>query len=283
MEPQCKNMEYNINDRKSKSPLEDLGVLGKIVTRKLEEVAAAKQKVSVAELEAHPNFNRKPLIFKDFLLDEKRTGIISEFKRRSPSKGLINGTSDVAEVTQAYNLAGASAISVLTDTDFFGGKAEDLFAARAVNQIPILRKDFMIDEYQILEAKAWGADIILLIASILTPRQIVDFGKLAQSLGLNVLLEVHNLEELERSICPNLDAIGVNNRNLGDFTVNIQTSFDLVTQIPNEFLKISESAIDNPQVIKELKAVGYNGFLIGENFMKTDDPGQAVRDFVAQL
>ncbi|RZL50506.1 MAG: indole-3-glycerol phosphate synthase TrpC [Pedobacter sp.] len=260
-----------------------MNILDKIVIRKKEEVAAAKQKVSVAELEANPNFARKPLVFKDFLLDEKRTGIISEFKRRSPSKGLINGTADVAEVTQAYNFAGASALSVLTDTDFFGGKAEDLFQARAANQIPILRKDFMIDEYQILEAKAWGADIILLIASILTLQQIVDFGKLAQSLGLNVLLEVHSLEELEKSICPHLDAIGVNNRNLGDFTVNIQTSFDLVTQIPNEFLKISESAIDNPQVIKELKAVGYNGFLIGENFMKTNNPGQAIREFVKFL
>lgn len=260
-----------------------MNILDKIVIRKKEEVALAKQKVSVAELEANLNFERKPLVFKDFLLDKSRTGIISEFKRRSPSKGLINGTADVAQVTQAYNLAGASALSVLTDTDFFGGKADDLFKARSVNQIPILRKDFMIDEYQILEAKAWGADIILLIASILTPQQIVDFGKLAQSLGLSVLLEVHDLAELERSICPNLDAIGVNNRNLGDFTVNIQTSFDLVNKIPNDFMKISESAIDNPQVIKELKAVGYQGFLIGENFMKTDDPGKAIKEFVDQL
>lgn len=260
-----------------------MNILDKIVARKLEEVAVAKQKVSIAELEANLSFSRKPLIFKDFLLDENRTGIIAEFKRRSPSKGLINGTADVAAVTQAYNLAGASALSVLTDAHFFGGKADDLLQARGVNQIPILRKDFMIDEYQILEAKAWGADIILLIASILTPQQISDFGKLAQSLGLNVLLEVHNLEELEQSICPHLDAIGVNNRNLGDFTVNIQTSFDLVNKIPNDFLKISESAIDNPQVIKELKGVGYNGFLIGENFMKTDKPGEAIKDFVAQL
>jgi indole-3-glycerol phosphate synthase len=260
-----------------------MNILDKIVNRKKEEVAEAKKKVSVAELEANANFNRQPFVFKEFLLDEKRTGIIAEFKRRSPSKGLINGTADVAEVTQAYNLAGAAALSVLTDIDFFGGKAEDLFKARAVNQIPILRKDFMIDEYQILEAKAWGADIILLIASILTPQQIIKFGKLAQSLGLNVLLEVHNLEELEKSICPNLDAIGVNNRNLGDFSVNIQTSFDLVNKIPNEFLKISESAIDNPAVIKELKTVGYNGFLIGENFMKTNNPGKGMLEFVKHL
>jgi indole-3-glycerol phosphate synthase len=124
--------------------------------------------------------------------------------------------------------------------------------------------------------KAWGADVILLIASILTPKEINDFGMFAQSLGLNVLLEVHNLAELEKSICPNLDAIGVNNRNLGDFTVNIQTSFELVDSIPKQMLKISESAIDNPQVIKELKSAGFNGFLIGENFMKTANPGAAM-------
>ncbi len=260
-----------------------MNILDKIVSRKKEEVALAKQTISIKQLEAYPNFNRAPLIFKDFVLDEKRTGIISEFKRRSPSKGLINGTADVATVTQEYAAAGASALSVLTDVDFFGGKADDLITARAVNHIPILRKDFMIDEYQILEAKAWGADLILLIASILTPQEIAAFGKFAQSLGLSVLLEVHDLEELERSICPNLDAIGVNNRNLGDFTVNIQTSFDLVNKIPNEFLKISESAIDNPDVIKELKVVGYHGFLIGENFMKTADPGLAIREFVGEL
>lgn len=260
-----------------------MNILDKIVLRKKEEVALAKQKVSIKALESTSNFTLQPLAFKDFLLDRNRTGIIAEFKRQSPSKGLINGTATVSEVTQGYNLAGASALSVLTDTDFFGGKAEDLLVARTVNHIPILRKDFMIDEYQILEAKAWGADIILLIASILTPKEIETLGKLAQSLGLSVLLEVHNLQELERSICMNLTAIGVNNRNLGDFTVNIQTSFDLVDQIPNEFLKISESAIDNPAIIKELKSVGYNGFLIGENFMKTDNPGRAMREFVARF
>lgn len=260
-----------------------MNVLDKIVSRKIEEVAEAKQKVSVAELALSESFSLKPLVFKDFLLDENRTGIIAEFKRRSPSKGLINGVVTVEEVTQAYSMAGASALSVLTDKDFFGGEPIDLLKARAVNQIPILRKDFIIDEYQILEAKSWGADIILLIASILTPMQIADFGKLAQSLGLNVLLEVHDLAELERSVCPHLNAIGVNNRNLGDFTVNIQTSFDLADKIPNDFLKISESAIDNPTVIKELRAVGYNGFLIGENFMKTPNPGSAIKEFVSQL
>ena len=260
-----------------------MNILDKIVIRKKEEVAHARQLISAQDLEKAIHFKRTPHSFKTFLLDEDRTGIIAEFKRRSPSKGLINGISDVAEVTMAYNNAGASALSVLTDVDFFGGKTDDILAARAANDIPVLRKDFMIDEYQILEAKAWGADIILLIAAILSPKQISDFGKFAQNLGLNVLLEVHNQEELERSICPNLDAIGVNNRNLADFTVDIQTSFDLVDQIPNEFLKISESAISDPQTIRALKTAGFNGFLIGENFMKTDNPGAAIKDFVAEI
>ncbi|MCZ4243513.1 indole-3-glycerol phosphate synthase TrpC [Pedobacter punctiformis] len=260
-----------------------MNILDKIVLRKKEEVAIAKQQVSVQDLENSIHFKRNPYSFKDFLLAEDRTGIISEFKRRSPSKGLINGIADVAEVTRAYNAAGASALSVLTDVDFFGGKMEDLIAARAANEIPILRKDFMIDEYQILEAKAWGADIILLIAAILTPKQIIDFGTFAQNLDLNVLLEVHNQEELERSICPNLDAIGVNNRNLANFTVDIQTSFDLVNKIPDEFLKISESAISDPKTIRELKAAGFNGFLIGENFMKTENPGLAIHEFVTKI
>jgi len=258
-------------------------ILDKIVLRKREEVALAKQLVSAAELEKAANFERTPYVFKDFLLDAQRTGIIAEFKRKSPSKGIINNQVSVAEVTSAYASAGASALSVLTDVDFFGGHAKDLLEARAHNNIPVLRKDFMIDEYQVLEAKAWGADIILLIAAILTPQEIANLAGMAKGLGLNVLLEVHNQEELDRSICKDLDAIGVNNRNLADFTVNIQTSFDLVDRIPNEFMKISESAISEAKTIGLLKKAGFNGFLIGENFMKTPDPGAAIRSFVSEL
>ncbi|MBB5437301.1 indole-3-glycerol phosphate synthase [Pedobacter sp. AK017] len=258
-------------------------ILDKIVIRKKEEVAQAKQVVSVKQLESGLHFNRDPYVFKDFLLAPDRTGIVAEFKRRSPSKGIINDRVTVEEVTQAYAAAGASALSVLTDVDFFGGHADDLLAARAANRIPVLRKDFMIDEYQVLEAKALGADIILLIAAILTPAEIRNLSALAKNLGLNVLLEVHNQEELQRSICKDLDAIGVNNRNLADFTVNIQTSFELVEQIPDEFMKISESAISAVETIKDLKNAGFNGFLIGENFMKTTNPGQAMRDFATQL
>lgn len=260
-----------------------MNILDKIVLRKKEEVALAKQHVSVKQLEAAQHFNRSPYSFKEFLLADDRTGIIAEFKRQSPSKGVINDKVTVADVTTAYASAGASALSVLTDTDFFGGHQRDLLEARAANKVPILRKDFMIDEYQILEAKACGADIILLIAAILTPQEIATLAGTAKGLGLNVLLEVHNQEELERSICTDLDAIGVNNRNLADFTVNIQTSFDLADQIPADFMKISESAISNTSVINELKQAGFNGFLIGENFMKQENPGAAMQEFVKGL
>ncbi|MBW4891752.1 indole-3-glycerol phosphate synthase TrpC [Mucilaginibacter sp. HMF5004] len=260
-----------------------MNILDKIVINKKAEVAAAKANVSVKELEASPLFSRDTYSFRNFLLAPERTGIIAEFKRRSPSKGIINDKVQVEDVTTAYAAAGASAISVLTDTDFFMGEKADLLAARAVNQVPLLRKDFMIDEYQLLEAKAWGADIILLIAAILTPAEIKHLSGFAKSLGLNVLLEVHNLEELQRSIAPDLTAIGVNNRNLADFTVSVQTSFDLYEHIPQEFLKISESAISNTETIKQLKAAGFNGFLIGENFMKEEDPGAAIREFVKGL
>jgi indole-3-glycerol phosphate synthase len=260
-----------------------MNILDKIVLNKKAEVELAKKNTSTKELEAAELFSRQTYSFRDFLLDPSRTGIIAEFKRKSPSKGIINDKVSVEAVTTAYAAAGASALSVLTDTDFFMGTKADLLKARQANNIPILRKDFMIDEFQVIEAKSLGADIILLIAAILTPAEIQTLASLAKSLGLNVLLEVHNLEELQRSINPNLDAIGVNNRNLADFSVSVQTSFDLAEHIPAEFLKISESAISNTKVIKELKEAGFNGFLIGENFMKQEDPGAAMGDFVKGL
>jgi len=259
------------------------GILTKIVDNKRLEVAQAKQNVSVASLEKSEYFSRTCYSLRDFMLDGSRTGIIAEFKRASPSKGTINDQAEVSVVTRQYAEAGASALSVLTDQHFFGGKIRDLIEAREANQIPILRKDFIIDEYQILEAKAIGADIILLIASILTPQQVERFAKLAKTLGLNVLLEVHNLEELEKNIFDDLDAIGVNNRNLDTFTVSVQHSHDLVNLIPDRFLKISESGISDPGTIAELRNAGFNGFLIGENFMKNSDPGLAIQNFVKEL
>ncbi len=258
-------------------------ILDRIVQQKQKEVEAGKNRFSYTVLEEAEHFHRTPYSLKQFLTDPARTGIIAEFKRRSPSKGIINGEADVMEVTQAYNAAGASALSVLTDLQFFMGRKRDLTKARRVNDIPILRKDFMIDEYQIVEAKAIGADVILLIAAILSPEQIKRFADLAKGMEMSVLLEVHNLEELQRSLTPNLDAIGVNNRNLADFTVSVDTSFQLAEHIPNEFLKVSESAISDPAIINQLKQAGFNGFLIGENFMKQAEPGRAMEEFVREM
>jgi indole-3-glycerol phosphate synthase len=257
-----------------------MNILDKIIARKKVEVSAAKANKNIKDLESTKGFERKTYSLKDFLIDPSKTGIIAEFKRKSPSKGIINDLVTVEEVTTGYTAAGASALSVLTDHDFFMGHEEDVIAARKVNQIPILRKDFMVDEYQIIEAKSIGADIILLIAACLTPDEILHFAKLAKSLGLSTLLEVHNQEELDRNLNPYLDVVGVNNRNLKDFSVSIETSLRLAETIPSEFLKISESAISNTETIKLLKSVGFNGFLIGETFMRTKNPGQAMVDFV---
>jgi indole-3-glycerol phosphate synthase len=258
-------------------------ILDTIVKKKREEIALSKLEIPLLKLEQSEYFSRDCFSLRDFILNPSLSGIIAEFKRKSPSKGIINDKLTVEEVTNGYTAAGASALSVLTDESFFGGNIRDLIAARKSNTIPILRKDFMLDEFQILEAKALGADIILLIASILNPGEIQKFSSLAKSLGMSVLLEVHNLDELNRSLCVDLDAVGVNNRNLGDFSVSIQHSYDLVDHIPSEFLKISESGISDPLKIAELKMAGFNGFLIGENFMKKANPGMAMKDFVAQI
>jgi indole-3-glycerol phosphate synthase len=258
-------------------------ILDKIVEKKKLEIAEAKSLVSVAELEKYDLFDRSCFYLKDFILDPERTGIIAEFKRASPSKGIINSTADVAVVTQGYASAGASALSVLTDETFFGGSKQNLVEARKVNNIPILRKEFILDEYQILEAKALGADIILLIAAILEPSEIQQLAKFTKSLGMSVLLEVHDKDELDRSICNDLDAIGVNNRNLANFSVSVDRSYELVDAIPAQFLKISESGISEPQTIMDLKAAGFNGFLIGENFMKEADPVKAINEFIGKL
>lgn len=258
-------------------------ILDKIIEKKKIEVAEAKQRVSLEELERYPLFDRTCYSLKKSVLDPERTGIIAEYKRASPSKGLINGTSTVQEVVRSYQDAGASAISVLTDSDFFQGSLSDLEAARAVLQIPLLRKEFIIDVYQIAEAKAYGADIILLIAACLDSEEIETYADYAKSLGLNVLLEVHNEEELQRSLFDSIDAIGVNNRNLKDFVVDLNHSYDLVKQIPDNYIKVSESGISDPKTIQALRNAGFRGFLIGENFMKTEDPGRAIKEFISQL
>lgn len=258
-----------------------MNILDEIVGYKLIEVAQRKGDVSEQMLEHAPAFLRPALSLKRFLLDPERTGIIAEFKRQSPSKGVINGDADVVDVTTAYANNGASGLSVLTDGPSFGGSADDLVAAR-INEVPILRKEFIVDPYQITEAKAMGADVILLIAAILTPRQVKEYTLKAHELGMEVILEIHGDEEL-RHINDYVDVVGVNNRNLKTFEVSLETSVHLSSQIPSGKLKISESGIHSVADIQYLKRYGYNGFLIGENFMKQPDPALAFMKFVAAL
>jgi len=257
-----------------------MNILEKIVARKKEELILRKTQVSLEQLQQMSHFNRPTYSAKAFIEDPSRTGIIAEFKRQSPSKGVINGTADVVTVTGAYAQA-ASAVSVLTDTDFFGGSSEDLMAAR-VHEIPLLRKDFIIDPYQVYEAKAMGADLILLIAACLEVDQVRQLASLAHSIGLEVLLEIHDASELGH-ICDEVDLVGVNNRNLKTFEVSIQTSLDLIAKIPKDKPAIAESGISNVDTIVTLRAAGFKGFLIGENFMKEANPSIAFADFVNQL
>jgi len=259
-----------------------MDILERIVIDKRKEIAFKKQLLSHKQLEAMPLFDRRCHSVSQNLLNSP-SGIIAEHKRRSPSKSVINNNHKVWEVAKGYQKAGVSAISVLTDLPYFGGGLEDLQLARASVDVPLLRKDFTIDPYQIIEAKAYGADFILLIAAVLTRSEIKEYSELAQSLGLEVLLEVHNSEELHKSIMPSLNLIGVNNRNLKTFEVSTQISKDLSQEIPTEFIKISESGISDVETIKELKTNGFQGFLIGENFMKTEDPEAAATKFVRQF
>ena len=259
-----------------------MNILDQIIASKRKEIALKKSVVSVTQLENFDLFNKKTNSLSKSIINSP-FGIIAEHKRRSPSKATINNSFSVEEVIKGYENAGASGISVLTDTQYFGGSLEDLLLARAVVQIPLLRKEFIVDEYQLLEAKAFGADAILLIAAVLSRQEIKQLSEFAQSLALEVLLEVHNLEELEKSIMPSLDLIGVNNRNLKTFEVSLQNSIDLANHIPSDFVKISESGLTSTEDIKLLKNHSFQGFLIGENFMKTDNPGQSLQQFINQL
>jgi indole-3-glycerol phosphate synthase len=259
-----------------------MNILEKIVADKRKEVALKSTLIPTSQLEQSVLFPRSCHSLKKSL-EESTTGIIAEHKRRSPSRQTINQNTNVAQVAQGYQKAGVCGMSVLTDIKYFGGSLEDLLLARASVDMPLLRKEFMIDEYQVLEAKAHGADAILLIAAVLSRHEIKTLSELAKNLGLDVLLEVHNLEELEKSIMPSLDMFGVNNRDLKTFEVSLETSRRLSAQIPNDFIKVSESGISSVDAILELKTFGYKGFLIGENFMKTDNPGEEAKRFIEKL
>ncbi len=260
-----------------------MNILDKIVANTAKEVAERKSQVTAEELEYSPFFSRDCHKVTEFLVDPNKSSIIAEIKKQSPSKGIINDSISVEEVCIGYEKSGASAISVLTDFEFFGGRMDYLTEVREKVDIPVLRKDFMIDEYQVIEAKAIGADFILLIAACLTPEKMKSLATLAHSLGMQVLMEVHDKEELLRSIMPELDVIGVNNRNLKTFDVSIQTSLDLLEFIPDDFKKVSESGLSEVSDMKTLRTAGYDGFLIGETFMKTNDPAAALDQLAKEL
>jgi indole-3-glycerol phosphate synthase len=259
-----------------------MNILDKIIFDKKREVELKKSIIPVSQLESSVLFDSRTISLSK-ILRSSQTGIIAEHKRRSPSKSEINYNFTVEEVVKGYESAGVCGISVLTDGKYFGGSLDDLLLARASVNVPLLRKEFIVDEYQILEAKAHGADLILLIAAVLTREEIKQLSEFAESLGLEVLLEVHNLDELRKSIMPSLNMIGVNNRNLKTFEVSLDFSKALASEIPNEFVKVSESGISSIEAINELKPYGYKGFLIGENFMKTDNAGASAKEFISKL
>lgn len=239
--------------------------------------------------------HHKEVVSEDFLLEQlddacqaksmkqalacSPSGIIAEFKRRSPSKGWISKNAKPEIIVPGYEQAGASGISVLTDQEFFGGTLKDLHDIRPLTQLPVLRKDFIISPYQLYQSKLVGADVILLIAAALTIDECKRLGRLAHSLGMEVLLEIHAEDELDY-INEYVDMIGVNNRNLGTFHTDVKNSFNLAKKLPKEFLWVSESGISQFDTIMQLREVGFRGFLIGETFMKTSSPVQTLSDFL---
>ena len=259
-----------------------MNILEKIVAHKKKEVAERKGLYPAKLLEQSIYFGTAAVSLKKYLLRADKSGVIAEFKRRSPSKGGINPYASVERVSIGYMQAGASALSVLTDQQFFGGNNADLTEARKFNFCPILRKDFIVDEYQIVEAKSIGADVILLIAACLEKDQLTQLAKTAKSLGMEVLMEIHSEEELQK-VNDAVDIIGVNNRNLKDFSVSIQTSIDLAEKIPSDFVRISESGISNAEAIFELRKAGFQGFLIGEYFMRDAEPHKRCYEFIKSL
>jgi indole-3-glycerol phosphate synthase len=259
-----------------------MSILQKIVLQKRIEIASAQKLKSKEFLQEMPLFYRPTLSMSQSIMAEGSSGIIAEFKRHSPSKKWINQHADPVEVVKAYADAGVAGSSVLTDEQFFKGSLEDLVRVRAAVNIPLLRKEFIVDPYQIYEAKANGADVILLIASILTPCQVSSLSEVAHQIGLEVLLELHNEAELGH-VNSEIEMIGINNRNLNTFEVDIEQSARMVSKLDVKFIKIAESGIDSPETISYFRNFGFNGFLIGENFMKTDNPGQACKNFIQSI
>ncbi len=256
-------------------------ILDKIMLQKKQEVATAQQKVTIAELKKSKYYSRNIFSLKENLLAPGSSGIIAEFKRRSPSKGWINENAVVEEVTAGYVKAGVAGISVLTDELFFGGSQVDILKARE-NKIPILRKDFIAEPYQVYETKALGADVILLIAACLTATEVKHLSLLAKEIGLEVLLELHDETETTL-ICESIDMVGINNRNLKTFEVDIDRALRLAKSLPKEQIKIAESGIEKAEEILQFKNAGYKGFLMGESFMKAYDPAMACDALIKKI
>ena len=257
-----------------------MNILDQIIKRKKDEVAFSKSTISISNLKDSEFFGRETFSLKNSI--KNKSGIIAEFKRKSPSKGIINDKSNVLEVAKSYEKFGASGISILTDQDFFGGNFEDILKVRNEIKIPILRKDFMIDEYQFYEAKSIGADVVLLIAACLSPNQVQEFTELSHELGLEVLLEIHTEEELNH-FNKNIDLVGINNRNLKDFKVDLQHSVHLKNQLPGEVLSVAESGIYRVEDYQFLKEEGFDGFLMGEYFMRNQNPEIAFEKFIFNI
>ena len=260
-----------------------MSILDTIKAAKLKEVALLKSKYSYSYLEEQTLFNSATHTMKKVIENSVTGGIIAEFKRKSPAKGNINLNANVVEVTQGYTNAMVSGLSVLTDFEFFGARKTDFELARKTNEIPILRKDFIIDEYQIVQSKAMGADVILLIAKILTSNQLKSFANLAHDLGLEVFLETQNETEILENLDLPFDLIGINNRNLNSFEVSVENSIKLAQLLPKSSIKIAESGIQSVETIQLLKANGFDGFLIGEYFMKEQNPAQKCKTLIQQL
>jgi indole-3-glycerol phosphate synthase len=259
-----------------------MNILDTIIAEKRKEVEERKQLYPTKLLEKSHFYDTPCVSLKDYVLRKDKYGIIAEFKRKSPSKGMINEYADIEQVSMGYMQAGASALSILTDEKFFGGSSKDLTTARKFNFCPILRKDFIIEEYQIIEAKSIGADAVLLIASVLSSKEVLELSKFAKSLGLESLLELHDETEMDR-MNPFTELVGINNRNLKDFSVDINQSIKLALSIPDEFVKIAESGISNVETLIRLKRSGFQGFLMGERFMASSRPEITCNDFIADL
>lgn len=256
-------------------------ILDEIVAQKRKEILEKKKTQSINSFKNSEHFNSPILSAKASILDQLTSGIIAEFKRKSPSKGFINKDVLVKDVVVGYEKFGASVVSLLTDEQFFGGSFEDLQQAKEILNIPILRKDFIVDEFQVYETKAIGADLMLLIAECLTKDEVYNLAKTAKEIGLEVLLELHSEDQMEK-INEFIDLIGINNRNLKNFEVDIQKSKQILKQLPQNLIKVAESGISDPETVKELRQAGFQAFLIGENFMKADNPSQAFEQFVKE-